>query len=189
MLVDELKVAHGSGISKAVLDNSKRGINFPSSPSNGDVFQLTQTLGNKNPGIYTYNSTDTDWIIDSPDNSIVPYDISGQVSGKMTASAIISRSIAVRTYVLRPGFEGCLAQSVVGAAAQTIITIKRISRQGTESILGYLTFAAGNNVGTFSQNGSSPMYISKGESLIVQAPNPADSTLADMFFTLAGALA
>lgn len=189
MLTDGLDLAHESGIKKSIIDPSKRGASFPGSPSDGDTFELTQLFNGKPAGVYTYNSTDADWISDSPDNTLVPYDVGGQVIGLMTANSILSRALAVRSFVIKPGFEGCLAQSVVGATASTVLSIKRVSRQGAETNLGTITFDAGNNVGTFAQIGSDPMYITTGESLIVQAPDPADSTLADVTYTFAGALA
>jgi hypothetical protein len=189
MLIDGILLADGSNISKTVLDATKRGVAFPGSPSQGDVFELTELYNGKNPGIYTYNATDVDWISNSPDNSAVPYDVGGQVVGTMSSGTVLSRALAVRSFVIKIGFEGCLARSVVGATAQTTLSIKKISRQGTEATIGSIIFEAGNTVGTFSQVGSNPMYVTTGESLIVVAPTPADSTLADVSYTFAGSLA
>lgn len=188
MLVDGIKLAEGSLIGSAIMDPARRGIQFPASPTHGTTFDLTATYNGKAPGIYIYNSTDADWIIMSPEGTAVPYDISGCVLGTMLSGAIVSKALAVRSFKIKVGFEGCLAQSGAGATAMSVLTIKKLTRQGIEAVLGSITFQAGQTVGTFAQNGSSVIHITRGETLMVVAPNPADSTLGDITFTFAGSI-
>lgn len=188
MFVDGLEVTDDSRVTRHLMDPSKRGTVFPASPANGDVFELVESASGHAPGIYTYVGVESRWVAKYPNFDVIPYDISGAVFGTMSDADIISRHISVRSYKLSQGFAGSIAAAAVAPAATCNLTIIRVGRNGYETQLGTLSFAAASTEGSFVQSGSGDMIITAGESLVIQAPNPVDTTIADIAFTFAGSL-
>lgn len=188
MIVDGLQITDESPLQRKLMDPTKRGTTFPGSPSDNDVYELTQSYLGNGPGIYFYSLADSKWVVKYPDGNVMPYDVAGATFGTMNDSDVIARHMAVRSYRLAEGFQSCVSGAKAAAIVDTSISIIRENRQGAESVLGTLFYEAAETVGVFSQNGSGDMIITAGETLILRAPDPADTDLADLAFTFAGTL-
>lgn len=188
MLTDGLSMMDGSEAKRVLTDATKRGSSFPQSPSDGAVFELVVESGGNSPGIYFYSAVDAVWVIKYPNSDLMPYDVGGSVHGTMQNGAVLMNFVAVRSFRLREGFNGCLAFAKTAASADTTLNVIRISRTNQPTVIGSIFFGIAETVGIFTQNGSGDMSVSAGEFLTVQAPLAADSTLADVAFTFAGSL-
>ena len=188
MYVDTLQIADNSEITRHVLDSNKRGTQFPASPSDGDVFELTESYNGNPPAIYKYVSAESKWIATHPNFDMLPYDVSGAVFGNMNDEDVLMRHIAVRSYRLKQGFLNCLAAAISAATVDTYLTIIHQGRNGIETELGKLVFMASETVGVFQQTGTGDMMVTAGEILLVKAPLNVNQELSDISFTFAGAL-
>lgn len=188
MIVDGLELSDESRVTRHLMDASKIGTEFPSGPADGDVFELSQTFNGNAPGIYMYVGAESRWVVKYPNFDVIPYDVAGAIFGKMNDADIVCRHLSVRSYRIKQGFEGCAAYAAVPGTADVYLEIFRVSRNGTQTKLGDLYFAAAESVGAFVQNGSGDMFLSAGETLMIQAPNPVNQDLADIAFTFAGSL-
>lgn len=187
MLVDGIDLLTGTGI-RSVLTSNARGTTFPSNPTDNMEFELTATQGNNLPGIYFYSASESKWVVKTPGNDVLPYDIAGSSIGTIRAGDIIASHVTVRGFKLKAGFYGCIASAGVAPAANTSFTIGKIGRTGAESTLGSMVFNAGETQGIFVQNGSADINITAGETLFVKAPGAVDQFIANLAFTLAGSL-
>lgn len=185
MYVDGLHIV-GSGIKIGVVEANNKGPALPATGTEGQTFELTETYMGKTPNVYWWFNGE--WVLKSPDQSATPYDISGGSIGLLGISAIVSRMVIPRAFAISGGFLGSLAIASQGAAANTVLEIRRINRQGVDGKIGEIQFAAGNNVGVFVQNGSGDIQFAVGEIIYTIAPETPDSTLADIAFTIAGRL-
>lgn len=127
----------------------------------------TTTKSNVVAAINEVNSTLTTW-------NNLPYDLGSTVVGKPTASEVIFRFRAVRTFTLQSTGHEIVAN--VAATASSAFTIAK----NTTSI-GTVTFGAGATVPLVSISATS---FAAGDRLIITAPASVDSTLADIDFTL-----
>jgi hypothetical protein len=109
----------------------------------------------------------------------LPYDIGGTIVGQPAGGAILLRYPAPRAI----RFPSSLASSrgVAGTAAAATATFS-IRKNGTQ--FATMSFASGASIATFTA--ASDTDFAAGDVLTVIAPNPADSTLADIGFALAG---
>lgn len=73
---------------------------------------------------------------------------------------------------------GSVSKAAVAATSEAVFSVKK---NGSE--FGTITYAAAGDTGTFA--GTATNFAS-GDILSVEAPNPADDTLADISITLAG---
>jgi hypothetical protein len=188
MLIDSLTLADNSSVSRRVMDPTKRGSAFPGSPSDGDTWELTASYLGHGVGIYSYVTAESVWVVQYPNNDVMPYDVAGATFGAMNNGDVISRHISVRTYRIKTGFEGCISAALIASVADSYIDIIRIDRSGSENIIGKLFFEVAQTVGVFQQIGSGDMTFTAGEHLVLRAPNPADLVLSDIAFTFAGTL-
>lgn len=188
MLVDSISLADSSEVKRTMLDQSKRGTAFPGNPVDGQVFELTAEHNGYGPGIYVYFQSEGRFIVKYPNNDVMPYDVSGATFGPMNDGDIVARHISVRSYRIKAGFEACVAAAKIAAVANTELAIKRVSRSGAETEIGKLIFEAAETVGVFTQTGSGDIIVTAGETLVLQAPIPADGSLSDIAFTFAGTL-
>ena len=186
MLMDGMQMLHGSAAGFIVVAPERRGITFPGTPADKDIFELT-TDGTKPAGIYFYDQAGADWELFSPDRSASPYDIGNQIVGKPTAGATVLQFTVVRAFTLLEGFKGCVADSLVDAAATATFSIQKKERSGASTPIGQVNFATNGTV-TFTQTGSGDMLFLVGETLSVSAPDPQDAALADISISLAGSL-
>jgi hypothetical protein len=108
------------------------------------------------------------------------YDISGGSIGAPTANAKMLSFVAVRNFSLPLNLAGSAGMAGVAAAATTTFVL---SKNGTN--FGTMVFAGAAVVSTFT--GTATSFVA-GDKLIVTAPATPDITLADIGFTLAGAV-
>lgn len=188
MFIDGLELADKSFVVRRLMDPSLRGTNLPVSASDGDMFELTEAEGNKQPGIYTYSNEETSWVLSHPNSDLLPYDIGGSVHGTMTENEIIMRNLSVRDYAFQDSFYGSLARAEQAASVDTYLEIIKIGRQGAQTVLGSILFSASVTEGSFIQEAVGVKEIGAGETLIVKAPAGVNQSLAGITFTFAGAL-
>lgn len=188
MFVDSLEIAGGSKISRNLLNSTQRGVAFPASPADKQTFALTAKAGNKEPAIYEYSASQSEWIVTHPEFDMLPYDVSGAVFGTMNSDDYLMRHLAVRSYTLRAGFAHCLANCDTAATVDTYLTISHRTRTGSLIELGKIKYPVGQTVAVFQQTTSGDMRIMAGDLLIVKAPANVNQTLANLAFTFAGVL-
>lgn len=188
MLIDGLTITDESLVSRHLMDQSKIGTQFPSSPVDQQVFELSETYNGYAPGIYQYVSAESKWVVKYPNFDVMPYDVSGAVFGIMKDADVVARHIAVRSYRVKEGFAGCIAVAKTAPVVDCALSVILVSRTGAETTLGALTFSAAETVGIFQQSTSGDMVVGAGETLVLQAPNPVDQSISDIAFTFAGTL-
>lgn len=113
-------------------------------------------------------------------NTITFYDVAGGSTGAPTASAKLLTFVSPRSFSFVANFVGSYGVSGVSATAQTILNVNKNGNN-----FGNITFAANANVATFTSTLTS---LVAGDKLTVVAPASPDATLADIGFTLVGAL-
>ncbi len=111
--------------------------------------------------------------------SSFPYDLGGTVSGAPGAGAVLVRFPMPRAVRFPASMAGSQGSAAVTASATSVFSIKK---NGTE--FATMQFAASANTATFTA--ASATDFAAGDILTIVAPNPADSTLADLGFSLAG---
>jgi hypothetical protein len=109
----------------------------------------------------------------------IPYDIGGTLAGVPTGGSIVLRYPLPRAV----RFPASLANSrgVAGTVSGATATFS-IRKNGTQ--FATMQFAAGLTTPTFTA--ATATDFAAGDVLTIIAPNPADSTLADIGFALAG---
>ena len=107
------------------------------------------------------------------------YDVGGAYNGAPTADLVLMRFPFVREVMFEAGMS--LSKFVAGVAA-TAETIFSIQKNGVE--FATATFAIGAQAATFTCALST--VFGPGNTLTVVAPNPADATLANLGWCLAG---
>lgn len=114
-------------------------------------------------------------------NTAKIYDIAGSVSGKPGNAAVVARFVAVRAFSLPAGLTGSFCKAGTAATASSVLTINK-----NGSSVGTMTFAIAGTTASLAM--ASQTSFAAGDILTVVAPGTADSTLADIQFTLAGSL-
>lgn len=109
----------------------------------------------------------------------LPYDIGGTIVGQPAGGAILLRYPSPRAIRFPSGMVG--SRGVAGTAA-TASAVFSIRKNGTQ--FATMSFAGGASTATFTA--ASDTDFAGGDVLTVVSPNPADSTLADIGFSLAG---
>jgi hypothetical protein len=109
----------------------------------------------------------------------IPYDIGGTLAGIPTGGSVVLRYPLPRTV----RFPAALANSrgIAGTASGATATFS-IRKNGTQ--FATMQFAAGVTTPTFTA--ATLTDFAAGDVLTIIAPSPADSTLADIGFALAG---
>jgi hypothetical protein len=111
------------------------------------------------------------------------YDIGINVVGTPAASEVLEYYAVPRAFTIPAGATASQAIAQTAATASTVFTIYRIPSGGSKTSIGTITFAAAGKVGTFSV--ASAVSFAAGDILELDAPATADSTLANIAFTLA----
>jgi hypothetical protein len=186
MIVDGIRLVNGSTLSLGVVNADERGNALPASGIEGKSFELTAPYNGKQPGLYIWHNGE--WVVRSPDQSAVPYDISGGSVSTLNSSAVILRHVAVRAFGIKAGFFGSVALSGQGPTNNVALDIRRVDRSGADTKIGEIQFAIGSTIGLFVQNGSTDMAFVQGETLYLRGPETADLTLSELSITLAGFL-
>lgn len=188
MKSDGLDLIGNSIVTRELID--RRGPSFPENPSNADLFQLTETVGEKEPGIYMYSQTSTDWI-EQTDEESNPYDIGLSVIGRPKPSDMVAMHIAVRTGSIYKNFDRSLAVATDAASDQTVFQVNMIDEDGNVlRPLGTVTFEAAGKRGIFTaETADEDMIFQKGDIISVKAPEIRDATLKNISITIAGQMA
>ena len=136
-------------------------------------------------GLYKINVTQSDDVqitgypVDYIGAGQSSYDIAGFLSGVPTGSQILLRLPMVRQVTFDVNMAGSKGAASVAATASTTFTI---AKNGVS--IGTMVFALGATTSTFVAAAASTFAI--GDVLSVTGPNPADATLANVGFILAG---
>jgi hypothetical protein len=112
---------------------------------------------------------------------LVIYDIAGGAIGMPTAGAIVTRFAVVRSFYFKHNFADSQGIAEVPATADATFLIQK-----NDVTIGTMTFAAGSEFASFSSSGEE--YFSIRDSLTVIAPDPQDTTLSGLEWTLVGIL-
>ena len=108
----------------------------------------------------------------------IPYDIVGGASSLLTSGEKILNFVAVRPFSLAANVSGSYC---VAITAPTSTAVFYLNKNG--SSFGSMLFPSASTSATFSSTATSFLI---GDILSVEAPSPADSTLANVGFTLMG---
>lgn len=185
MIIDGLRVASGSTMKVSVVDPSRRGTQFPASPSAEDVFELTAEYNGNAPGVYVYLDQ---WEEYMPDANAAPYDMACNVMGKPGAGDTVFNFTLPRAVTIKEGFKGCKGVALAASAGTATFAINKVLRDGSSVALGQMLFSTAK-AATFIQSGSGNMEFLPGETLTVTAPDPQDATLSNISMVFVGALA
>lgn len=109
------------------------------------------------------------------------YLVAGALAGAPTASLALGFYVAALAFTLPSGLTGSQAKAEVAATAQTDldVLVNDVSK-------GTIRFAAGATVATFLWTSAVALVV--GDRIEVRAPATPDATLADIAWTLKGAL-
>ncbi len=111
--------------------------------------------------------------------SAFPYDVGGSISGLPGAAAILLRFPMPRAVRFPAGLANSQGVAAVTASATTVFSLRK---NGTQ--FGTMQFLASATTATFTA--ATATDFAAGDILTILAPNPADTTLADIGFSLAG---
>lgn len=112
----------------------------------------------------------------------VPYDVATFCSGKPTASENVLSLKVVTAFNLAANLVGSIAVAGTAATGTAVFNVKKNGVQ-----LVTITFAAAGTTGTFGTCGATTINV--GDVLTIEAPASADTTIADIMFTLKGVVA
>lgn len=191
MLTDGIRLVGNSDIERELV--SLRGTDFPASPDNGDVFQITVPsvlYPGKQPGIYYWSAAQNDWI-EQTDTERDPYDMSVTIVGRPKPDAIVAQVVMPRTAILLANLSKSKAVAQTAATATAVFNINQVDIDGNvlESI-GTITFAAGQKIGVVAATVADvETILAEDEILSIKAPLVRDATLKEISVTLAGRLA
>ena len=108
-----------------------------------------------------------------------PYDIATAYNGKPEAATVILRFTAVRAFALRTNMAGSYLKAATGATASAAFTFQK-----NGSTFCTAAFAAGSSSSSFGSCAAPTFAI--GDVLTIVAPLTPDSSLADIYLSLAG---
>ena len=147
----------------------------------GDWFELSVYIG----GSGTIKSIERTWfaieVVETEDAADPPADITGYKAGQPSADEVLLRVPVARRTRMKVDLAGSHAVAATAATAQTDFDIQR---NGTS--FATMRFAAAGTTASFVA--ASETVLEPGDILSVIAPSSPDATLADIGFTLAGAL-
>jgi hypothetical protein len=109
----------------------------------------------------------------------IPYDIGGTLAGVPTGGSVVLRYPIPRAVRFPSGMAN--SRGIAGTVSGATATFS-IRKNGTQ--FATMQFAAGSSTPTFTA--ATLTDFAAGDVLTIIAPSPADSTLADIGFALAG---
>lgn len=185
MLADGLTLAAGAGLSIQMLDDSRRGPEFPSSPTDNMLWELTVQIDNQVPGIYEY--TRNAWVLRNPSSGAIAYDVSGTVFGRPDPGVKVMMFASPRAFAFQGSLAGAIGRSsgIPSTRQDFIVNISRAT--GPEGV-GILRFEAGSDEAVFIPNSYEPIQVHRKDIIVVFAPDTIDEYLADVSFTICGYL-
>lgn len=191
MLHDGIRLVGDTDISRELV--SRRGAEFPDSPSTGDIFQLIETSVNfpsKGPGIYIWSSAENTWI-EQTETERDPYDMSVTIVGRPKPDAIVATVVMARTAILLANLTKSKAIAQTAPTSQAVFNIDQVNIDGdVTNSLGTITFEAGQKIGTVAATvPDTETILAEDEIISIKAPLVRDATLKEISITLAGRLA
>jgi len=141
----------------------------PAAPS-GKANVKWQVDGDNNVSAYT----------DPPGGTTGPYDVVASYVGKPGAAALVLILTMVRAVSFAANFSGSRGTLSANPAAAATYTVKK-----NGSSIGTVAVSTGG-VFTFATSGGAVQSFAIGDRMTVEAPSPADTTLADVGLTFAG---
>lgn len=184
MLVDGLTIAAGGGIEIRMLDD-RRGPELPVSAAQGDLWELTEYVGNNPKGIYEY--ANGIWVLRNPSISALSFDVSGSVIGTPNPGDRVMFFVTPRTFEIEASLAGGIAAALTPPTMVQDFEVQ-ISRNGELINVGYIRFDAESYNGYFLPASSAPIKVLRGDALLVFAPFNVDPGLSDISFTICGHL-
>lgn len=185
MLSDGLTLAAGAGMGIQMLDDARRGTDFPAG-TQGDLWELTEQAGQFGPGIYEF--FDGLWVLRNPAYSALSYDISGTVLGRPDSAAKVLYIVAARTFYIQAAAAGAVAYAMQAPDVEQDFSI--IIQRGQQVIpVGSVRFSPGVEQGVFFPSSNDPIRVQRSDALLIFAPDIVDQVIADISFTLCGYLA
>ena len=184
MLVDGLTISAGGGLQIRMLDDARRGPVLPTSPSFGDLWELTEYEGMNPPGIYEFVDS---WALRNPSISALSFDVSGSVFGTPNAGDRVMFFVSPRTFEVEASLAGAIAASLTAPTITQEFQVS-ISRNEMLTNIGLIRFDPYTTTGYFIPAQSSPVKVLRGDILMVFAPFDVDPTFADISFTICGHL-
>ncbi|UAW96583.1 hypothetical protein pEaSNUABM22_00095 [Erwinia phage pEa_SNUABM_22] len=177
-------------IVRAPGDPNSSGPTFPSSPTNGRVWNLTAVSGQNQPGLYVFSQVRNKWV--NQLQSVNPYDVGLSVLKRYAGGQEIARYLSVRTTAIVKNFAGSMAAADIAATAASVFKISAYD-SATQTViqLGTVSFAAGSKTGVFAPlvaYQDQEIILVSGDQLRVIAPDTADTTLNGVAITIAGRL-
>ena len=141
----------------------------PAAPS-GKVNVQWQVDGDNNLSAY----------VDDPGGGGAPYDVVASYTGTPGAAAVVLILTMVRAVSFAANFSGSRGTLSANPTATATYTVKK-----NGSSIGTVAVSTGG-VFTFATSGGAAQSFAAGDRMTVEAPSPADSTLANVGLTFAG---
>ena len=110
-----------------------------------------------------------------------PAYVSGSWAGSPAAGQVVERYIFATPVTFPAGLGGSYGTAGTAATASASFTIAK-----NGAAIGTMAFAAGATAASFTMSGAT--FFAAGDVLTISAPTPADATLANLAWTLAGTL-
>jgi hypothetical protein len=177
-------LAHGAGASFA-----RFGLNdpylfkytYPASLIGQTIYVKLQSFNTFGQELISLSSiTPTSYTLTGNGAAAQPTTISGSYSGAPAANQQIFRYVFAGSVIFPAGLSGSAGNA--GTAPTASATFK-IAQNGTQ--VGTMVFAAGATAATFTMAAATTFHA--GDVLTIVAPAPADATLANLAWSLAGA--
>lgn len=182
MLTDGLTLLDTTTINRK---SQNFGAAFPASPSDLATFEIINGSGVAD-GVYIYSTSVGKWVL-AENQETGPYDIGLTVFDRPRSLDIVAKHLAVRTFIIEPNFGQSLAAATINASETTVLSIYRVD-EGTDTLIGTLTFTAGVTAGTFATTDGLALVVARGQTLKFVSPELRDATLSSIDITLAGRL-
>lgn len=113
--------------------------------------------------------------------------IQAGAAGKGSGSAMIGAYVAPVATTIAANAAGSYAVASAAATASTVYNLVKQAAGGTaQTNVGTITFAASGYTGTFATSGGTAISLAAGDTLFVQTPAGADTTLANVAVSILG---
>lgn len=188
MLSFGIKLVGSSQVERSSSDPQSSGATLPVSPTTHQVWLLTQTEGQRAPGLYVYVDEKSDWFPQLSD--VHTYDIGMSFSRRYIASDILASFAVARVMRIHANFANSLGLAKVPALAQADLYVY-VEDGVTEvrTLIGTIRFAAAAKTAQFIPAVADTEHVLvPGDLITIEASEVADADLNKVTVTLAGTL-